>query len=281
MQDSSSSGSTISVVCPTYNSALFIDRTLNSVFTQVLPPYELIVADDGSTDDTVRILRDLLAAQSRILTKLVMGRHGGASAARNLGIRHASADWVSFIDADDEWLQHKLETVSAVISTLPEVNFICHSEEDVDLQGERALLDYGAFFDATRPLGSQLYLRNLFSTSAVTCRRSLLMKQGMFDEQLRTAEDYDLWLRLASEMKPYFIREVLGRYVHRRGNLMSGAVSERWKDFMRVLVRHRRNVSVSRCVYRATRASAVMAVSAFQQALRTRHSAGPVTKEPQ
>src|SRR5258706_1629286 len=91
----------ISVVCPTYNSANFILRTLENVADQVYPPFEIIVSDDGSTDDTVSLVRSFLNERPGIKSELIVSPHKGPGAARNTAVRCASAEWIALIDSDD------------------------------------------------------------------------------------------------------------------------------------------------------------------------------------
>ena len=90
-----------SVICPTYNSALFLSRTVNSVLSQKLAPHELIISDDGSSDNTVNLGRNL-ALNNISKTKIIVleNKHKGPGAARNSGILAASGDWIAFLDSD-------------------------------------------------------------------------------------------------------------------------------------------------------------------------------------
>jgi len=241
---------TVSVVCPTYNSAGFAIRTLESVVAQTTPPYELIVSDDGSTDDTVAAVGRFLGRHPEIRSHLIENTHRGPGAARNAGIRLAGGEWIAFLDSDDLWLPHKLKAVSEAIREHQEANLICHSEEHVRRDGSRNLLDYGARFDAARLVGPQQYFTNLFSPSAATCRRSLLLQAGLFDESLPAWQDYDLWLRLSVWVRPVFIREVLGYYCDRPGSITAGNLWRQWHSATKIAIRHRDKVSAGACAYR-------------------------------
>jgi glycosyltransferase involved in cell wall biosynthesis len=235
---------TISVVCPTYNSRAFALRALESVLVQTVPPFEIIVADDGSTDDTLQAVQAVLSGHPEARAQIIADAHFGAGAARNAGIRHAKGEWIAFIDSDDVWLPRKLELVMAAIRAHPEANLVCHSEEHIMKDGGRRPLDYGGRYDPCRPVGPQLFFSNLFSPSAVTCTRSLLHKAGLFDESLASWQDYDLWLRMSPWVRPFFIREVLGWYCEREGSISAGSLWRQWRCAIRVASRHREQVTI-------------------------------------
>lgn len=241
-----SAGLDVSVVVPAFNAAAFIEPTLTSAITQTLRPREVIVADDGSTDETVALARQLAAASRDVPVTVVANVHAGPGAARNAGIRAASGEWIAFLDSDDFWLRHKLESVAATAAQHPKVNILCHAEEHSRLDASSIRVDYGALHDPSKPLVRQLYRSNLFSTSAVVCRKSLLLDHGMFDETLMSGQDYELWLRLSPYMKPVWISEVLGRYVERRGNITSGPLLRRLRRALRILAMHKDKVGPAR-----------------------------------
>jgi len=229
----------ISVVCPTYNAAAFVLATLRTVTNQESLPAELIVSDDGSTDGTPEIVESFFATCNGLSTRLVRNSHVGPGAARNAGLKVAKGDWVAFLDADDLWFPGKLKAVVAASRAHPECNFFCHSEQHILLDGSTKILDYGASYNESEPLGSQLFHNNLFSTSAVVCRRQLLQELGSFDELLMSGQDYELWLRLAPRLQVHFIRRIYGSYMDRPGNITSGKLEQRTKNIISIKHRHR------------------------------------------
>lgn len=255
----------ISVVCPTFNGSQFVVPTLESVVAQTLPPFEIIVSDDGSSDDTVGLVRDFLDRSPHIRSKIVENPHRGPGATRNTGIEEATGEWIAFIDSDDLWLPNKLQVVSKSIVEHPEANFFCHSEQQVQRDGATRLLDYGHWFDPRKALPAQLYHRNFFSTSAVISRRSLLCESGLFDVSLPSSQDYELWLRMSPLIKVYFIREVLGFYRDRDGNITSGRRWSRWNNLVRIAVRHRQKATALGTLKRLARVTAAFGVQAIQR----------------
>lgn len=162
-----------------------------SVYSQTLLPAEVAVIDDGSTDGTDLMLRHEFPQVSYYYQDNL-----GVSAARNLGIRQTTGDWLAFLDSDDEWLPEKLSKQMAALATNPEYR-ICHTEENwirngaqVDVPKKYAKTG-GWIFSHCLPLCA-------ISPSTVLIHRSVFTDVGLFDIQLPACEDYDLWLRIAA-----------------------------------------------------------------------------------
>lgn len=182
--------SRISVVVPVYNRASFLKEALESVFAQTLPPLEVIVIDDGSTDET----RNLCQNQFPKI-RYFYQENKGVSAARNLGVRNAQGEWFAFLDSDDLWDPRKIEVQWKYIENNPEVR-IFQTEEIWIRNGRRVnpkkkhAKKSGWIFEDCIPLC-------IVSPSAVAIHREVFDKVGLFDEELPACEDYDLWLRVA------------------------------------------------------------------------------------
>jgi len=181
----------ISVVIPTFNRAYCLPDALNSVFNQIRPPAEVIVIDDGSTDNTVEIIKNHFPQVTYI--KQIQS---GVSVARNKGIKASAALWIALLDSDDEWLPEKLSRQTALLEENPDLK-ICHTEEIWVRNGVRVNQ-----MDKHKKSGGWLYQKCLprcvISPSSVLIHRSLFEDIGLFDEQLPACEDYDLWLRICS-----------------------------------------------------------------------------------
>ncbi|HGY54129.1 MAG TPA: glycosyltransferase [Caldithrix abyssi] len=179
----------ISVIIPVYNRPQAVQRAVNSVLQQTEPPLEIIVVDDGSTEETPQVL-----AQYGSKIKMVRQSHRGVSAARNAGIKRAQADWLAFLDSDDEWLPEKLAAARRFHEQNPDL-LIFQSEEIWIRNGRRVNpkkkhQKYGGWiFRQSLPLC-------IVSPSAVVIHKKLFEEVGYFDEELPVCEDYDLWLRI-------------------------------------------------------------------------------------
>ena len=229
----------ITVVCPTFNSAAFVIETLASVVAQDTPPREVVVVDDGSSDGTADLVEQYFAeVKPDFETKVVRAQHGGPGASRNLGVEAASLPWIAFLDSDDFWLPAKLTVVTDAIKANPEANFFCHDEVLVTHRQQRVDMTYSRRVDTTGDMIRQIYFANRFSTSAVVCRKDLLVDAGLFDTTLPSAQDYEMWLRMAADMRLVMVPESLGEYREREGNITSGRLRRRFVNECRIAFRY-------------------------------------------
>jgi glycosyltransferase involved in cell wall biosynthesis len=180
----------VSVILPTYNRGWILKEAIDSVLAQDFKDFELIVVDDGSTDDTGQILE---AYDQDLLVYRQSNR--GVSAARNRGIGAANCRLIAFLDSDDLWLPRKLSTQVDFFNSNPDA--IINQTEEIWIRngvrvnpGTRHHKYAGMIFKRSLALC-------LVSPSAVMMRRSLFDEVGLFDEDLPACEDYDLWLRLS------------------------------------------------------------------------------------
>jgi glycosyltransferase involved in cell wall biosynthesis len=218
---------TVSVVCPTFNSANYIEKTLNCIQSQKRPPNQLVIVDDGSSDDTISIIEDYYRSFPPSFNLIVEQiNHQGPGAARNKGIELSNSDWIAFLDSDDHWHAQKLERVFRAVALYRNCNFFCHDEIHVRLNGTSKVVKYSNA-DLTNNLTRQLYMANRFSTSAIVCRKSLLEKAGGFDITLSSAQDYELWLRMSEEISVFMIPETLGSYIARPNNITNSRFKSR------------------------------------------------------
>jgi glycosyltransferase involved in cell wall biosynthesis len=192
----------VSVIIPTYNRGWVLQEAIDSVLAQDYLDFELIVVDDGSTDDTIDILdgygSDIIVLQQA---------NQGVSAARNRGIAESRAQLIAFLDSDDIWLPQKLTRQVAFFNNNPGA-LICQTEETWIRNGKRVnpkkrhQKPSGEIFVASLALC-------LISPSAVMTRKTMFEAVGLFDESLPACEDYDLWLRVSCRFPVYLIDEPL------------------------------------------------------------------------
>lgn len=235
--------SEITVIIPAYNAARFLRRTLDSVAAQQVQPAAIVVADDGSSDDTVAVAELFAAEHLGCVTRVLREPHRGPGAARNAAVRAATTPWLAFLDSDDLWNPDKLAVVLAEMAVHPEVNFFCHDQTIRFLDGTSRVTNLAAAFDPARPITHQLWQANRFMTSAVVCRRELVVAAGAFDETLKSAQDYELWLRMSPTIVVRFISRALGEYIERRGNISTTKFWRQLRNLWRVKHRHRDKVS--------------------------------------
>lgn len=245
----------VTVVVPAYCAEPYLRATLDNVAAQTLPPVELIVVDDGSPDGTRAVVERFAREHPHLPVRLLAEPHRGPGATRNAGVRAAKTPWIAFLDSDDLWRPEKLARVWQAVLAHPAANFFCHNEITRQVDGTEQPADYGAGYDAGRSLPAQLYRRNYFSTSAVVCRRESVLQCGGFDETLSSAQDYELWLRMSPELRPVFVRESLGVYVMRPGNISTSRAWRRLLNMWRVRYRHRSKGGPVQFVWRICRES--------------------------
>lgn len=202
----------VSIVIPTYNSAPFIKESVESALGQNYSNKEIIVVDDGSTDNTREILFRYTKNKK---IKCIHQKRSGAAAARNTGIRQATGEFVAFLDADDIWLPEKLEKQLPLFGD-SEVGLVYSdmaffgAESKFRVFSEMA----GKFFKGQ--IVKQLLENNFIPTSSVVARKSEVDKAGGFNENLAIGEDYFLWLVIANLSKIDFVPEQLVMYrIHR------------------------------------------------------------------
>ena len=193
----------VSVIIPTYNRADFLEEAIESVLSQDYKDFELIVIDDGSTDET----RDIIKAYPGSVVYIYQDNRG-VSYARNRGIKKSSGEYIAFLDSDDKWLPKKLSSQMDFLERNPHA-LICYTEEiwvrgGVRVNPMKKHKKYsGMIFENVLPLC-------IISPSSVMIKRRLLFNEiGFFDESLPACEDYDLWLRIAARHHVYLIETPL------------------------------------------------------------------------
>ena len=194
---------TVSVIVPTFNRRDVLPRALDSVLKQRgAGLVELIVVDDGSTDETAALVRADYP-QARLLRQ----ENRGVSAARNVGIQAAQGEWIALLDSDDYWLEGKLARQLTAIAEQPELR-LCHTEEIWIRNGVRVNP-----MKKHQKSGGSIYQRCLplccISPSSVLIHRTVFDEVGLFDETLPACEDYDLWLRVCAREAVLFLDEPL------------------------------------------------------------------------
>jgi glycosyltransferase involved in cell wall biosynthesis len=191
----------VSVIIPVFNRDWCLGEAIESVFSQTYERYELIVVDDGSTDDTGKQL-----SQYKNISVITQPNRG-VSAARNRGIASSRGDLIAFLDSDDLWLPEKLSVQVDYFMRHPMAEI--GQTQEIWIRngkrmnpGRRHIKTAGFFFERSLALC-------LVSPSAVMLRKQLLEKVGLFDESLPACEDYDLWLRINASIPIFLIDEPL------------------------------------------------------------------------
>lgn len=211
----------VSVIMPAYNVALYIGEALESVFAQTFKDYEVIVVNDGSPD-TAELERALAPYSARLI--YLKQENRGVSAARNAGLRAARGEFVAHLDPDDLWEPEYLAAQLAAFEREPSLDVIYPNALIFGDAPEAGL----RFMDWCASEGEvtieSLFGRRCHVMCSVTARRAALVRAGLFDEELRCSEDFDLWLRvLKSGGRIGYQRGVLARYRRRAASHTSDA----------------------------------------------------------
>ncbi len=189
----------ISAVIPAYNNGKYIGRAIESVLAQSYKPLEVIVVDDGSTDNTKEIVASF-GDEVRYIHK----DNGGASSARNAGILAAKGDWVAFLDADDQWLPCRLKNQVLLLEKAPSLNWVSSNYINCLCLSERK-----APYNPVRRIESILKGRLSLSyydavirdvagwTGTMLIKKNCLIEAGLFNDNYQLAEDLDMWWRIA------------------------------------------------------------------------------------
>lgn len=186
----------VSVIIPTYNQAGYLAAAVQSVLGQTFGDFELIVVNDGSTDNT----KEEAFRFSDPRVRYIYQENRGLSAARNTGIQASTGEYIALLDSDDIWLPQKLELQIGLLASHPEVALVY---SDADLFDDQSGAVTGRFLDGKRVFSGKVF-RQLLSTqfikpSTTVVRRSVFQTVGYFDESIREVQDRDMWLRIARQ----------------------------------------------------------------------------------
>lgn len=235
----------VSVVMPTFNTGPYLHEAVQSVLRQQPGDYDLrhvLVVDDNSTDPAALSLLDEVAAMDPRIRVLRNARQKGSGGARNHGVLNTDADWIAFLDSDDVFLEDALTCRVAVLRQYPDAGWIGADfiRCDMDLKPVEGVFlatkpktapvlygDDAAVSILRQPL-PQFINQNLAFTGAVMVRRDRFMAAGMFDESLRRAQDYNLWLRLAMQNDYVFVRRPVAYYRTHPNSITASGSPRAW-----------------------------------------------------
>ncbi len=209
----------VSIIIPTYNSSLFIKRTIESVFAQTFKDWELLIVDDCSTDETLKIIEDLAKNNSKIKIFKTPENSGGPALAKNMGVKNAQGEYIAFLDHDDEWLPEKLEK---------QLEFFGKNKDKkigVVSCGANLVNEHGKCFSLYNPSRAkfdfpEILLRNpIYSNSSVLIKKEIIDLVGERDLNMKYSEDWDMWIRIVKAgFSLYFINQPLFNYYFHGNN---------------------------------------------------------------
>lgn len=193
----------ISIVIPTYNQSEYLQEAVESVLNQTYKNIEIIIVDDGSTDNTLGVVRSF--DNNKII--YIQQKNKGASSARNTGIKKANGEYIAFLDSDDLWLKNKLRKQIDFIKENPEIGLLgtgCYQMINIGKMIHKKIFPF-----ENKILQKDLIKYNPFIQSSVMIRKNVFDDIGLYDEKFKESEDYDLWLRIAQKYKIANLPEAL------------------------------------------------------------------------
>jgi glycosyltransferase involved in cell wall biosynthesis len=194
----------VSVVIATFNRENFLRRAIDSVLNQTYQNFDLTIVDDGSSDNTYKLVKEYLTISK---VKYIRTENRGVSAARNLGVAFSDGEYISFLDSDDEWLSHKLESQIHFLKTRTDLRIV-HADEFWIRNGKKVNKK-----KIHQKHGGNIFEKCLdlcfISPSVALMERSLFNEFSGFDESFHICEDFDLWLKITSKYEVGLINQSL------------------------------------------------------------------------
>jgi len=227
----------VSIVIPSYNSANFIPGSVSSVLNQTYSNIEILIIDDGSTDETEKTVQQLTGP-----IRYIKQVNSGPSAARNRGLTESKGKYIAFLDVDDAWEPVKLEEQVAFFESDGDLSIIATGcmRCNADLQPvEIVSLETSTKEKGTIPF-RLLLEKNQLITSSIMIKKKTLDVCGLFDETIQFGEDWDLWIRIAQQGKIGYIQQPLCKYrVHGAG--LTGKLDDKnMSDWLEVIEKNRK-----------------------------------------
>jgi len=208
MNNRASNQPLVSVILPTYNRAYIVSKALQSVLSQTYRNFEVIVIDDGSTDNTKEIITNIACKDSRV-KYFRNNENKGPAGARNVGINLAKGELIAFIDDDDEWFPNKLEKQVNLLQTLPENFAVVYSGFYKVIGAKKIYIPSKNIYPREGRILNSLLKGNFVGTPSILVRKSALLDVGLFDERLSMLEDWELAIRLSKKYQFKLIDEPL------------------------------------------------------------------------
>ncbi len=240
----------VSVVVSLFNKEKYIAATIESVLSQTYHPVELIIIDDGSTDNSVAI------AQKYLDAKVFSQKNQGAYAARNYGASIATGDFFAFLDADDIWYEQKLEKQMAVFSSFPKLSVVTTLSRKIDQKGEELPSER----KIPIPIDEPFYpIKILLEIGNPFCLSSGLVRRASFEavhgfRKILLSEDYDFWIRIAAEEQLFYVvPEILTGYRVLKTSKLHGSLQKEYGALLNILALHKHRYSSIQHIRRKSR----------------------------
>ena len=230
----------VSIIIPTYNRADLLPRAINSVLNQTFQDFELIIVDDGSTDNTKQVVEEFQKKDKRI--KYIWQENSGLPTSRNTGIENTQGEYIALLDDDDVWLNKKLEIqLNKIEKNNHELFFSNWYFWDSETNQKNKAFNFNPL-NNEKDLFKLFVKKNIGCSSTVIIKKAKLEKVGYFDEKLKSSEDYDLWLRfILNNARVGFDEEPLCLYRQHMKQMSSNQYImriSRLKVFYKIIKKH-------------------------------------------
>ncbi|SHH04327.1 glycosyltransferase family 2 protein [Flavobacterium johnsoniae] len=222
-----------SVVIPLFNKAAYIENTIRSVLNQTFTDYEIIIVNDGSTDESEAVVRRINDGRIQIFNQ----KNQGASVARNLGIEKAKYNYIAFLDADDLWMSNHLETLKHLIQTYPNAGIFASRYQLVFKNGKNYIPKFKDTDAGFEGIISDFFKTSLpypiATSSSIAIPKYLFEETGYFKPSISSGQDVDMWIRIASKYPVVLSNKVTASYLHYIENSLSktSILDKKLKDF--------------------------------------------------
>ncbi|MFH1662242.1 MAG: glycosyltransferase family 2 protein [Candidatus Falkowbacteria bacterium] len=196
----------VSVIIPTYNRAGLLKKSVGSVLSQTFKDFEIIIINDGSTDNTENVIKSFNDSRIKYIKNK---KNRGAGAARNIGIKIARGDYIAFQDSDDEWLPEKLKKQIEVFKSVSPSVGVVYSGYLLFKNNKKIYIPLKKYKKRSGNIHKELLSGSFVGTSTMLVKKECFEKVGMFDENLDTLEDWELAIRLSKDYRFKFLKTPL------------------------------------------------------------------------
>lgn len=226
----------VSIIIPTYNSVRFIVNSVASATNQTYPNIEILIIDDGSTDETEMVVQQLSGP-----VRYIKQTNGGPSSARNHGIAQSNGEYIAFLDVDDEWEPSKIDKQVGFFENDKSLSIVATSYVRCNadlLPVETITLSTPSKKKGTIPFRALLE-KNQLLTSSIMIKKNILAKCGVFDEKIQFGEDWDFWVRIAQLGRIGYIHTPLCKYRAHSAGLTGKLDDKNMRDWLEVIKKNR------------------------------------------
>ena len=200
----------ISILMPVFNGAAYVNQAIESALAQTYQDFELIIVNDGSTDNSAEVIRPYLADPR---TRYLEQPNGGVAAARNAAIRVAHGRYIGFLDQDDLWLPEKLDLQVQYLHGHPDVGMVHANQSYIDSDSRHTRLPFDdGFAKVSGWCFRDLFIRNRIAVLTVLARKSALDSVGPLNETIPGGDDYEMWMRISKHFPIGHLDRILAHY---------------------------------------------------------------------